>query len=92
VVAMYHDQGHGPIKVLGIEHGVNITVGLPVVRTSVDHGTAFDPAAGWALHQRNTIGHAVMIPVSAAIAAAMAAAIVHRRIIWKRFSSTSAAA
>ncbi|HTH16313.1 MAG TPA: 4-hydroxythreonine-4-phosphate dehydrogenase PdxA, partial [Magnetospirillum sp.] len=42
VVAMYHDQGHGPIKVLGIEAGVNITVGLPVVRTSVDHGTAFD--------------------------------------------------
>ena len=44
VVAMYHDQGHGPIKALGIEHGVNITVGLPVVRTSVDHGTAFDIA------------------------------------------------
>jgi 4-hydroxythreonine-4-phosphate dehydrogenase len=44
VVAMYHDQGHGPVKVLGIENGVNITVGLPVVRTSVDHGTAFDIA------------------------------------------------
>ncbi len=44
VVAMYHDQGHGPIKVLGIEAGVNITVGLPVMRTSVDHGTAFDIA------------------------------------------------
>lgn len=44
VVAMYHDQGHGPVKVLGLEHGVNITVGLPVVRTSVDHGTAFDIA------------------------------------------------
>jgi 4-hydroxy-L-threonine phosphate dehydrogenase PdxA len=42
VVAMYHDQGHGPIKVLGLEAGVNITVGLPVIRTSVDHGTAFD--------------------------------------------------
>jgi 4-hydroxythreonine-4-phosphate dehydrogenase len=41
---MYHDQGHGPIKVLGIEAGVNITVGLPVIRTSVDHGTAFDIA------------------------------------------------
>jgi 4-hydroxythreonine-4-phosphate dehydrogenase len=40
VVAMYHDQGHGPINVLGIETGVNITVGLPVIRTSVDHGTA----------------------------------------------------
>ncbi|MFC5713187.1 4-hydroxythreonine-4-phosphate dehydrogenase PdxA [Thalassorhabdus alkalitolerans] len=42
VVAMYHDQGHGPIKVLGLESGVNITVGLPILRTSVDHGTAFD--------------------------------------------------
>ncbi|WP_153722977.1 4-hydroxythreonine-4-phosphate dehydrogenase PdxA [Sporosarcina cascadiensis] len=44
VVAQYHDQGHGPIKVLGIEDGVNITVGLPIIRTSVDHGTAFDIA------------------------------------------------
>ena len=44
VVAMYHDQGHGPVKVLGMEAGVNITVGLPVIRTSVDHGTAFDIA------------------------------------------------
>lgn len=44
VVAMYHDQGHGPIKVLGLESGVNVTIGLPVVRTSVDHGTAFDIA------------------------------------------------
>ncbi len=44
VVAMYHDQGHGPVKVLGLENGVNITVGLPYVRTSVDHGTAFDIA------------------------------------------------
>ena len=44
IVAMYHDQGHGPVKVLGLEAGVNITVGLPVIRTSVDHGTAFDIA------------------------------------------------
>ncbi|MCW2797268.1 4-hydroxythreonine-4-phosphate dehydrogenase PdxA [Nocardioides sp.] len=44
LVAMYHDQGHGPVKLLGIEDGVNITVGLPVIRTSVDHGTAFDIA------------------------------------------------
>ncbi|WP_345217058.1 4-hydroxythreonine-4-phosphate dehydrogenase PdxA [Georgenia halophila] len=44
VVAMYHDQGHGPVKVLGIDAGVNVTVGLPVIRTSVDHGTAFDIA------------------------------------------------
>ena len=44
VVAMYHDQGHVPVKVLGFEAGVNISVGLPVIRTSVDHGTAFDIA------------------------------------------------
>ena len=44
VVAMYHDQGHVPVKVLGLEAGVNITVGLPILRTSVDHGTAFDIA------------------------------------------------
>jgi 4-hydroxythreonine-4-phosphate dehydrogenase len=44
VVAMYHDQGLIPVKYLGIEQGVNITVGLPFIRTSVDHGTAFDIA------------------------------------------------
>jgi len=44
VVAMYHDQGHAPIKLLGMDAGVNVTVGLPVIRTSVDHGTAFDIA------------------------------------------------
>jgi 4-hydroxythreonine-4-phosphate dehydrogenase len=44
VVAMYHDQGLAPIKVLGLQSAVNITVGLPFVRTSVDHGTAFDIA------------------------------------------------
>ena len=44
VVAQYHDQGLIPVKYLGIDGGVNITVGLPIVRTSVDHGTAFDIA------------------------------------------------
>lgn len=44
VVAQYHDQGLIPVKYLGVEQGVNITVGLPFVRTSVDHGTAFDIA------------------------------------------------
>jgi 4-hydroxythreonine-4-phosphate dehydrogenase len=44
VVAMYHDQGHIPVKVLGFEEGVNVTIGLPIIRTSVDHGTAFDIA------------------------------------------------
>ncbi|MDK2919249.1 MAG: 4-phospho-D-threonate 3-dehydrogenase / 4-phospho-D-erythronate 3-dehydrogenase [Candidatus Petromonas sp.] len=44
VVAMYHDQGHIPLKLLGFHSGVNITVGLPIIRTSVDHGTAFGKA------------------------------------------------
>jgi 4-hydroxythreonine-4-phosphate dehydrogenase len=44
VVAMYHDQGHIPLKLLGFNSGVNITVGLPFIRTSVDHGTAFEIA------------------------------------------------
>ncbi len=42
VVAMYHDQGHIPVKLLGMHRAVNITLGLPIVRTSVAHGTAFD--------------------------------------------------
>ena len=41
---MYHDQGLIPVKYLGLDEGVNITVGLPFVRTSPDHGTAFDIA------------------------------------------------
>lgn len=44
IVAMYHDQGHGPMKLLAFDTGVNVTLGLPIVRTSVDHGTAFDIA------------------------------------------------
>jgi len=41
VVAMYHDQGHIPVKMLGFESGINVTIGLPIIRTSVDHGTAY---------------------------------------------------
>jgi 4-hydroxythreonine-4-phosphate dehydrogenase len=44
VVAMYHDQGHIPMKLIDFEHTVNISLGLPILRTSVDHGTAFDIA------------------------------------------------
>jgi 4-hydroxythreonine-4-phosphate dehydrogenase len=44
VVAMYHDQGLGPLKTLAFDTGVNLTLGLPIIRTSVDHGTAFDIA------------------------------------------------
>lgn len=55
VVAMYHDQGHIPVKVLGLESGVNVTVGLPVVRTSVDHGTAFDIAGTGTADERSML-------------------------------------
>jgi 4-hydroxythreonine-4-phosphate dehydrogenase len=55
VVAMYHDQGHGPVKVLGLEAGVNITIGLPVIRTSVDHGTAFDIAGTGQADERSML-------------------------------------
>ncbi len=49
VVSMYHDQGLIPLKLLSFNHSVNVTVGLPIVRTSVDHGTGFDIAGkGWA--------------------------------------------
>jgi len=44
VVAMYHDQGHIPIKMLGFDKGVNVTLGLPIIRTSVDHGTVYGKA------------------------------------------------
>jgi 4-hydroxythreonine-4-phosphate dehydrogenase len=66
VVAMYHDQGHIPVKLLGFEvdpktgtwtelSGVNITLGLPIVRTSVDHGTAFDIAGRGVANERSLI-------------------------------------
>jgi 4-hydroxythreonine-4-phosphate dehydrogenase len=44
VVAMYHDQGLAPLKMLAFGNAVNVTVGLPIIRTSVDHGTAYDIA------------------------------------------------
>ncbi|MGV3679762.1 MAG: 4-hydroxythreonine-4-phosphate dehydrogenase PdxA [Acidovorax sp.] len=67
VVAQYHDQGLIPVKYLGVDQGVNITVGLPFVRTSVDHGTAFD-IAGTGRADASSLAHAVEQ------AAAMAAA------------------
>ncbi len=44
VIAMYHDQGHIPSKLIAFQETVNVTLGLPIIRTSVDHGTAFDIA------------------------------------------------
>ncbi len=44
VIGMYHDQGHIPLKLIAMDEGVNVTLGIPIVRTSVDHGTAYDIA------------------------------------------------
>lgn len=44
IVAMYHDQGHIPVKLVAMDEGVNVTLGIPIIRTSVDHGTAYDLA------------------------------------------------
>ncbi|MFP4056810.1 MAG: 4-hydroxythreonine-4-phosphate dehydrogenase PdxA [Candidatus Brocadiia bacterium] len=67
VVAMYHDQGLIPLKLLAFEDAVNVTLGLPIVRTSVDHGTAYDIAG------RGTASHRSMV-AAAELAARMAAA------------------
>jgi 4-hydroxythreonine-4-phosphate dehydrogenase len=60
VVAQYHDQGLIPVKYLGLDDGVNITVGLPFVRTSVEHGTAFD-IAGKGVADPSSLGYATRI-------------------------------
>ncbi len=67
VVAMYHDQGLIPVKLLGLDEGVNTTLGLPFVRTSPDHGTAFDIAG---------TGRASASSLLAAINAALASAVI----------------
>jgi len=60
VVAMYHDQGLIPVKYLGVETGVNVTLGLPLVRTSPDHGTAFD-IAGSGRADPTSLVHAIRL-------------------------------
>jgi 4-hydroxy-L-threonine phosphate dehydrogenase PdxA len=55
VVAMYHDQGHIPIKTHGFERSVTVTLGLSIVRTSVDHGTAFDIAWQAKAHEESMV-------------------------------------
>jgi 4-hydroxythreonine-4-phosphate dehydrogenase len=75
VVCMYHDQGLIPFKLLHFSDGVNVTLGLPMVRTSVDHGTAYDIA-----------GKGLAEPTSLAAAVAMAEVIVANR---KKLKATS---
>lgn len=60
VVAMYHDQGHAVFKSLFFDEGVNVTVGLPVIRTSVDHGTAFD-IAGQGVAREESLAQAIIL-------------------------------
>ena len=55
IVCMYHDQGHVPLKLLDFESGVNVALGLPIIRTSVDHGTAFDIAWKGAASTRSLV-------------------------------------
>ncbi len=66
VVAMYHDQGHIPMKLLDFDRGINVSIGLPIVRTSVDHGTAFDIAG-------KNIAEATSMKCALELAARMAA-------------------
>ncbi len=66
VVCMYHDQGLIPLKLLDFERGVNVTLGLPVIRTSVDHGTAFD-IAGKGLADPSSMIEAVRTAVEMAL-------------------------
>ena len=60
VLAMYHDQGHIPIKVYGFERSVSVNLGLPLVRTSVDHGTAFD-IAGKGVADATSMREAILV-------------------------------
>ena len=58
LICMYHDQGHAPMKLFAFDRAVNVTLGLPIIRTSVDHGTAFDIA--WqGIARIDSLGHAI---------------------------------
>lgn len=65
VVAQYHDQGLIPVKYLGVDTGVNVTVGLPFIRTSVDHGTAFD-IAGKGIADESSLREAFLLAMKIA--------------------------
>ena len=60
IICQYHDQGHIPFKMLAFDKGVNVTLGLPIVRTSVDHGTAFD-IAGKGLAEHSSMVAAIKL-------------------------------
>ena len=60
VIAMFHDQGHIPVKVHGFEESVSVALGLPIIRTSVDHGTAFD-IAGKGIADATSMAEAIRV-------------------------------
>lgn len=65
VISMYHDQGHIPVKLLGFNRAVNVTLGLPYIRTSVDHGTAYD-IAGKCIADEGSMLNAISLAVKLA--------------------------
>lgn len=73
ILAMYHDQGLGPLKMIAFEHGINLTLGLPILRTSPDHGTAFDIA-----------GQDIANPGSMIAAIRLAARLARRKNPWQK--------
>ncbi len=73
VIACYHDQGLIPVKLVAFGRAVNVTLGLPIVRTSVDHGTAFD-IAGRGVADPSSLVHAVLLAASLAAARASGSA------------------
>ena len=70
VVVMYHDQGHIPIKVHGFEQSISVNLGLPILRTSVDHGTAFD-IAGMGIADETSMVEAIKLAVALATGAGL---------------------
>ncbi len=62
IIGMYHDQGHIPVKAIAFDRTVNVTLGLPIIRTSVDHGTAFD-IAGKGIADAGNLGEALRLAV-----------------------------
>jgi 4-hydroxythreonine-4-phosphate dehydrogenase len=66
VLALYHDQGHIPIKVYGFERSVSVALGLPLVRTSVDHGTAFD-IAGKGIANPQSLEEAIKVAIGLSV-------------------------
>jgi 4-hydroxythreonine-4-phosphate dehydrogenase len=70
VIVMYHDQGHIPIKVHGFEQSISVNLGLPILRTSVDHGTAFD-IAGKGLADETSMVEAIRLAVHLATGAGL---------------------